>query len=555
MASLRRRIAALSALLAAEAAVRVPAPGAPLQEAPVLASQSGRLSLTLDLGPVDLEGPGLSLSTRAFNASVPGPTLAVSAGDLLSLLFRNSLAEPAGKKAVNSFHDANVTNLHLHGLHISPKQPADDVLGVSLRPGESFQYEYRIPKDHAPGLFWVHPHHHGSAVMQSGAGAASALIVRDPPGFLSEQLASLRERVLLLQAFPQKMLQKAAKLSHDHLFHMDSEGYGPEIWLVNGAPMPVISMRPGEWQRLRLVAAGVSSWLSLDFGACEVALLAKDGIYIDDFPRFVGLVTLPQGGRADLVVRCSAAADQVVSSRKASPGAAKSFIGPVFTLRAEGPAVAAEPLRPWAPAARPRYLANTQLSEPQCSCGTSLGLGGNTRWMQGHLWQGSKSYMHISPTNAVVERSLSGLAKHPYHAHTYPFQLESSPHGGDPYFKAGDWHDTYFNALDGNAVVRFRTADFSGPQVVHCHNPVHSDQGMIAVEMVAEGEGETHCGCDVLALGEEVPILPALGLGFRFDYGSAFVTGAMFLMVLCVCLRSTRGWTDEERADRYRCMA
>eukprot|EP00913_Durusdinium_trenchii_P020816 g19555.t1 len=55
-------------------------------------------------------------------------------------------------------------------------------------------------------------------------------------------------------------------------------------------------------------------------------------------------------------------------------------------------------------------------------------------------------------------------------------QLQDTPAGNDPYFKAGDWHDTYQNVLDSKARVRFSTVDFSGPEVVHCHALSHSDR-------------------------------------------------------------------------------
>ena len=38
---------------------------------------------------------------------------------------------------------------------------------------------------------------------------------------------------------------------------------------------------------------------------CEMFLLAKDGIYIRDFPRAISKARIPGGGRADVMVRCS----------------------------------------------------------------------------------------------------------------------------------------------------------------------------------------------------------------------------------------------------------
>ena len=52
----------------------------------------------------------------------------------------------------------NVTNLHFHGLTISPKRPQDDVLDLMAMPGESIDYTLEIPRDHPPGLHWYHTH-------------------------------------------------------------------------------------------------------------------------------------------------------------------------------------------------------------------------------------------------------------------------------------------------------------------------------------------------------------------------------------------------------------
>lgn len=39
---------------------------------------------------------------------------------------------------------------------------------------------------------------------------------------------------------------------------------------MNGAERPTLTVKATEWHRLRLVMAGVSSWLYLSFGTCEV---------------------------------------------------------------------------------------------------------------------------------------------------------------------------------------------------------------------------------------------------------------------------------------------
>ncbi|MFZ6770934.1 multicopper oxidase family protein [Undibacterium sp. Di26W] len=71
----------------------------------------------------------------------------------------------------------NITNLHSHGLWISPSGNSDNVL-LSIEPNVSFEYEYNVPVDHPAGTFWYHPHVHGTTAMQVGSGMTGALIVK-----------------------------------------------------------------------------------------------------------------------------------------------------------------------------------------------------------------------------------------------------------------------------------------------------------------------------------------------------------------------------------------
>ena len=263
--------------------------------------------------------------------------------------------------------------------------------------------------------------------------------------------------VLSARNLPLPLLTTAAKASGDELFQSFPN---QDLWLVNGGVQPVLTVASTKWHRLRLVMAGVSNWLFLDFGSCEVALLAKDGIYIDDFPRWISRVSLPPGGRADLVCRCSPGNHTIASL--ASPGnGVKSYIGPLFSIRSLSAEGSAEDLAPWRPRSRPTYLQDLRgdLTTPDCACKTPMGQGAHTRWIDGHLFEGAKKYLHQWPRDAVVEREISGVDKHRnldahckvvfslacsvrllwasgFHQHTWPFQLQGTPAGNDPYFKA-----------------------------------------------------------------------------------------------------------------------
>jgi FtsP/CotA-like multicopper oxidase with cupredoxin domain len=70
----------------------------------------------------------------------------------------------------------NATNLHSHGLWISPEGNSDNVL-LTINPSVNFEYEYNVPVDHPAGTFWYHPHVHGTTAMQVGSGMAGTLVV------------------------------------------------------------------------------------------------------------------------------------------------------------------------------------------------------------------------------------------------------------------------------------------------------------------------------------------------------------------------------------------
>ena len=97
---------------------------------------------------------GLSTAAPSF----PGPTLVFVPGEVCELKLVNDLPvanPPCDASHSNTFHCADVTNLHTHGLHVSAKE--DDV-AVKVAPGESHTYRYTMPADHMAGTMWAHAH-------------------------------------------------------------------------------------------------------------------------------------------------------------------------------------------------------------------------------------------------------------------------------------------------------------------------------------------------------------------------------------------------------------
>ena len=95
---------------------------------------------------------------------------------------------------------SSVTNLHTHGLHVSPAERSDNVM-LKIDKGNQNIYAIDLPREHAPGTHWYHAHLHGSTALQVQGGMAGALIVEplspeqslNPPGF------RVQEHVMVLQ--------------------------------------------------------------------------------------------------------------------------------------------------------------------------------------------------------------------------------------------------------------------------------------------------------------------------------------------------------------------
>jgi L-ascorbate oxidase len=163
------------------------------------------------------------------------PTIRIAPGQTLTVDLDNKL-EPCTNEQVEGHLCFNDTNLHTHGLWVSPSANSDNVL-ISIPPGEQFRYQYRISEDHPAGTFWYHPHRHGSGFVQVGSGMAGALIVTggrkptlDKPGDIDILLKDERgrafpERVMLFQQIQYGCLDKDGKISGP----MEKEEVAPGI--------------------------------------------------------------------------------------------------------------------------------------------------------------------------------------------------------------------------------------------------------------------------------------------------------------------------------------
>ncbi len=123
---------------------------------------------------------------RSYGGCPTGPTIEVDPGTVLRIDLNNKLSvddptcQPNAPAYLHLYPGVgcfNTSNLHTHGLHVSPAGNSDNVL-LNIAPQTSFPYEINIPYDHPAGTFWYHAHRHGSTAMQVASGESGVLIVR-----------------------------------------------------------------------------------------------------------------------------------------------------------------------------------------------------------------------------------------------------------------------------------------------------------------------------------------------------------------------------------------
>jgi FtsP/CotA-like multicopper oxidase with cupredoxin domain len=117
-------------------------------------SLNGLLNVTLRVSTGRATAGPLSFNSRLYNGHNPGPTLRVSPGDRLVIHLQNDLEKDVpGHPVMNTYRYSNTTNLHTHGMHVSPKAPADDMF-LRVKPGSTAILDYHLPLDHRSGTFW-----------------------------------------------------------------------------------------------------------------------------------------------------------------------------------------------------------------------------------------------------------------------------------------------------------------------------------------------------------------------------------------------------------------
>ena len=478
---------------------------------------------------------------------LPGPTFRVSPGSELNIEYTNELPDnfDFDTHVASDYQypqKVNITNLHFHGLHVSPlsldcddtavsgnagnsiqgsddvliKSSSDDVL-IEINPGSENLYKVHIPEEHAPGTHWYHPHLHGSTAVQVVNGMAGAIIIEEPPG--ERLVPEERDFVFVIQDIE----------TGTHIYDQGLSG-GEEKNLeimVNGQKEPILSISSNTMYRLRFINATAlpSGFITLKFmnededdspihsrkieestdtAQCRgVYRVAVDGISHYGMPPEPvdpeGWDMSP-GNRADFLVmldegryKVEIQLDEVNNKGKLPQNGDVDRFGTLASICVmEGP----------------------DAPEPECIFPNIIPLHTNlsNSYDSGtHYLSPFRSNVDIdehqtvtfsrSKPNALINNEAygpdtpefnvgidteeiwelchgGGGSAHPFHIHVNPFQVIEIEGDSDHDYK-NIWFDTFFVANRQPVKIRHRFKDYVGKFVFHCHILLHEDRGMM----------------------------------------------------------------------------
>ena len=451
-----------------------PVAGELFTEPEVLRSAGGLLEVRLEAALGKHEVAGREATTLGYNGGVPGPTLRLRPGDTLRVELVNRLDR--------------VTNLHVHGLHVSPEGNGDNVF-VAVEPGRAHRYEYRLPDNHPPGVYWYHPHHHGTVADQVFGGLYGAIIVED-----DEEIPVDRERVMVVSDIT---LDSGGSLVSPSTMEqmMGREG---ELVLVNGAAKPDLKGRSGERERWRIINACTARYLALRLPEQRARVVGRD---VGRLPRDTALddVVLAPGNRLDLVVDLSEGGSELTAMPVDRGGMMGQMMGggprpggggPVTLARlsvsASGNRAVGE--IPAGPAVRDLRDADV---DGRRSITFQMGMGGMmgggdgpmSFTFDGEEFDADRIDQQVG-MDTVEEWTIGNDSPmdHPFHLHVWPMQLleVDGQQLSEPV-----WLDVVNVPARSQVKVRVAFEDFGGRTVYHCHILDHEDRGMMGTVLAS----------------------------------------------------------------------
>lgn len=438
---------------------------------------------TVDLG-------GREVATWTYDGQLPAAPLRATVGDLLRVRLINDLPQP--------------TTVHWHGLALrNDMDGVPDLTMPAVAPGAGFDYAFTVAH---PGTYWFHPH----VGPQLDTGLYAPLIVDDPaePGrYDDEVIVVLDDWTDGWADSPDAILAKARRDGMGSMdmgdMNGDSTGSGGmgsggmgmptaadplgsdtgdvryPAHLINGrlpAAPHVVTARPGQRLRLRLINAGADTAYRFAVGGHRLTVTHTDGFAVE--PVTVDTLIIGMGERYDLLLTAGDGVFPITAVPEGKPDPA------AYALLRTGSGT-----RP-AAGIRPAELTRQRLEYPMLQATPTAALSTRTPDRElvmtltmadgGRQWLiNGKAYAQHDPlpvrSGERVRLTIDNQSMmfHPMHLHGHTFAVAGTDGRG--------FRKDTVNVLPMQQLSVDFDADNPGQWLSHCHNIYHGELGMMTV--------------------------------------------------------------------------
>jgi suppressor of ftsI len=464
------------------------------------AGSHGDLTITLDASDTRLDLAGKKVWGESYGGGFVAPTLRFDPGTNLTVHLVDNLAV--------------ATNLHFHGMHVSPKEHSDDAF-LCAAPNTTLTYRLAVPADHPQGTYWYHSHAMGTACPAPDSPEAMDDADTGMPGMpsmpgdvenqifagLSGAMIVGDDRTLLPAAYrdvvAHTLVFKDAQIGADnhivqHTATTPIDSNAPTVRLVNGQLRPTLTLRPNQTELWRLLNAGADIFYRLQLDGYQFTVIGEDGVPVAQ-TRTAGTLLLPPGKRYDVLVTADGEAGQTWLRTTAYSNGPQGDQYPdteLVKVDVKGHRLSRLPALAGAIPTAPADLANAPIAQRR-SVALSESADGLSFYINGKQFDMNQSAFATPAKLGTVEEwtivNRTG-EDHPFHLHVTPFQVMSINGVAQPYTHVQDTVPIPHGAkgMPGKVVIRIAFNDYPGRWMFHCHIAAHEDYGMMSfVNVVA----------------------------------------------------------------------
>jgi len=492
--------------------------------------------------------------------SFMGPTMFVKPGQSLWIKLRNNISESIGPNNVNVTDywrmlqnpgerikyqyykkptsnpdlmkvdvpnipkNFDATNLHLHGLDIEVHMfdPVNThnptAKHIAIHPGECYCYRFNIPKHQPGGMYWYHPHLHGSTALQIWGGMLGLLYVEGP---LEEELkgygiTNSQEFVIWDPVF-RDVDKPTHNLEVDEFLKGQTTLSKIHPFLVNGEMTPNFEVGVGEVLHLRALCGTIENENTFivypegqenepwDEAAISFWIIASDGVTYSE-PRKKHIIVMAGGQREEILLQFDKPGTYVISQQGIQGmqffdmyGHPHDQILATITVdtnvRTQLPTMPIEQMR-----FTPGYKEEEaiQAHEIVKSENIVFSMGANRDeapfpqyFVNGVPFDPNRLDFFAQPGEAREYILINANHNvHPFHIHVNRFQVKEmgSELSTEKYpvlkavmdFDPDAWRDTVVVPPNGRTRIWVQYKNYTGKTVFHCHFLAHEDTGMMS---------------------------------------------------------------------------